>query len=217
MWCSKLATSIRRPDWKDTPRPVKDTPKLDNDTTKPAKDLTSLSVNDILAVYHFADFRDVPGLADLAVSVMLEKIATSGELLISALEYLLEHIPDRANGEHCHMFVMLVNIAARYVSGADFTLHMIDIPPEFLIAVVNGQRGLAIEEQIPKTALEGSEVSLHAQRPTWMPSRPRHGLDPINVEIERRRTVRKEKQGQMLREWQAVSIKACKWHLHEVL
>jgi hypothetical protein len=145
---------------------TKDTPRLDNNTTKPAKDLTSLSVNDILALYHLADFRDVPGLADLAVSVMLEKIATTSELPILAVEYLLEHIPDRANGEHCHMFAMLVNIAARYVSGVDFTLHMADIPPEFLIAVLNRQRGLANEERM-RTTTVGRGAYADFSNPTY--------------------------------------------------
>jgi hypothetical protein len=107
-----------------------------------------LSLTEILALYDFAIFRDVPGLADVAVSVMLEKIVTSSELPVRALDYLFEHIPERGDGgdgEYCHMFAMLVEIAARYVSGADFRAYMNDIPPEVLIAVLVRQRELATE------------------------------------------------------------------------
>ena len=61
---------------------------------------------------------------------------------------------------------MLITIAARYVSGADLTLHMADIPPEFLIAVVNRQRGLAIEERINTTRV-GSGAYADFGNPTY--------------------------------------------------
>jgi hypothetical protein len=131
-------------------RPSTTTDAVPMETSKPAKDTTSLSFTDILALYHFANFRDVPGLADVAVSVMLEKIAATGELPVQVLEYLLEQIPEqipeREDGEPCRIFAMLVNIAACVVSSADFCAHMNDIPQEFLIGVLILQRKIAAEE-----------------------------------------------------------------------
>jgi hypothetical protein len=163
-----------------------------------------LSLTEILALYDFAIFRDVPGLADIAVSVMLEKIATTSELPVRALKYLLEHIPERGDGEYCHMFAMLVEIAARYVSGVDFRAYMNDIPPEFLIAVLVRQRELAteiVDQLMPQ------------QLPSQGRIRPRHGVpDPITHNMQPARKF--ERIEQKLRDRQVVLIEACNWHLH---
>jgi hypothetical protein len=169
------------------------------DVPETTNDIASLSFTKILALYDFAIFRDVPGLADVAVSVMLEKITTTSELPVRALEYLLEHIPERGDGEHCHMFAMLVEIAARYVSGADFCAYMNDILPEFLIAVLVRQRELETEivdklmpQQLP------SQGRIH----------PRHGVPSLltyNMQLARKF----ERIEQKLRDQQVVLIKAC--------
>jgi hypothetical protein len=110
--------------------------------TMQADDQLSFSI--IVSLYIFADRRDIPRLAALAITLLVPKIHYTNYLPVSALRPLLH---GTALGKESNMFRHLVFIAARYVSDEEFDDYADELPDEFLVKVIREQSVLAEQKK----------------------------------------------------------------------
>jgi hypothetical protein len=113
-----------------------------NDRTQKIVDIQSHFF--IIELYTFADRRDIPRLSTLATTLLVNKILLSTlRLPVPILHTLLD---ETAGGKASPLFILLVDISARYVSDAYFGEFADELPVEFVVAVLKRQRELGGEE-----------------------------------------------------------------------
>jgi hypothetical protein len=144
-------------------------------TPSEANCLPELYFADILDLYTFANRRDIPRLANMAVSLMQDKTRTEELVPISAINTIFENT---AAAQDSPMFRMLIELAAHLVSDTEVDQHMDDLPKELLIAVLRKQKTLAAEsaKELAKEddAIEkGRTFKSKAHRSKWEAARKR--------------------------------------------
>lgn len=93
--------------------------------------------HEIVELYAFADRRQAPAVADLTVSIMLEKMSVHGVLPSEAFQHLLD---GTMAGRKSHVFNMLVEVATLFVAHDGFDEIKAKLPKEFYVAMLDRQR-----------------------------------------------------------------------------